>query len=120
MFTSTKHDCRLTVVSARLHSLPVLVGVPDEIGVSPCPPLHAARVEANSSLLIKLLKVLSVKRVLHSGLVWGLCAVQVVPVNTIEVGMALQSHASVTVRLVSYQDACLDMHLCIHIHTQLI
>lgn len=77
-------------MSTRLYRLPVLVGVPHKVGVSSSPPLHAPRVQSRRCLLIKLLKVLGVQGVFHSGLVWGLGAVQVVPVYAIKEWMALQ------------------------------
>lgn len=82
----------LTVRSPRLYCLPILVGVPHKVGVSPRPALHAPGIQAHSSLLVKLLKVLGVQGVFDSGLMWRLSAVKVVPVNAIKEGMALQKH----------------------------
>ena len=79
----------LTVMSARLDCLPILVGVTHKVGVSTRPPLHSPRVQAHSSLLIKLLKVLCVQGMLDSGLMWRLSAVEIVPVNAIEEGVVL-------------------------------
>ncbi len=83
----------LTVVPARLDCLPVLVGVAHKVGVSTRPPLHPPRVQAHSSLLIKLLKVLCVQRMLDSGLMRGLSAVEIVPVNAIEEGVVLRDQS---------------------------
>ncbi len=80
----------LTVVPARLDCLPVLVGVTHKVGVSTRPPLHPPRVQAHSSLLIKLLKVLCVQGMLDSGLMRGLSAVEIVPVNAIEERVVLR------------------------------
>jgi len=89
----TRNTQPLTVVPARLDCLPVLVGVTHKVGVSTRPPLHSPGVQAHSSLLIKLLKILCVQGVLDSGLVWGLSAVQVVPVNAIEEGVVLRDQS---------------------------
>ena len=80
----------LTVRSPRLHCLPILVGIPHKVGVSPCPPLHASGIQAHSSLLIKLLKVLGVQGMLDSGLMWSLSTVEIIPINAIKERMALQ------------------------------
>lgn len=83
-----------TVMSSRLYSFPVLVCVPHKVGVSSRPSLHAAGIEARRRLLIKVFKVLSVQRMLHSWLMRCLRAVQVVPVHTPEEGVALQHSAN--------------------------
>lgn len=83
----------LTVMPARLDCLPIFVGVTYKIGVSTRPPLHPPRVQAHSSLLIKLLKVLCVQGMLDSGLMRGLSAVQVVPVNAVEEGVVLRDQS---------------------------
>lgn len=77
-------------MSSRLYSFPVLVCVSHKVGVSSRPSLYAAGVEARRRLLIKVFKVLSVQRMLHSWLMRCLRAVQVVPVHTIEERVALQ------------------------------
>ena len=83
----------LTVMPARLDCLPVLVGVTHKVGVSTGPPLHPPGVQAHSSLLIELLKVLGVQWMLDSGLMWRLSAVEIVPVNAVEEGVVLHDQS---------------------------
>ena len=94
MVCSATRSPELTVMRTRLYSFPILVGVPNKIGVSSGPPLYAPRVESSSRLLLKILKVLSVQGVFDCGLVGGFRAVQVVPVNAVEEGVVLQSHTA--------------------------
>ena len=76
-------------MSTRLHSFPVLVCVANKIGISSGPSLHATRVEGNSHLLVKILKVLGVQRMLDCGPVRCLGTVEIVPINPIEEWMPL-------------------------------
>ncbi len=115
----THNEYLLTVVPARLDCLPVLVGVTHKVGVGTRPPLHSPGVQAHSSLLIKLLKVLCVQGVLDSGLMWGLSAVQVVPVNPVEEGVVLRDQSLTSAALQTNKPAAIDMLYEYLVHTGL-